>query len=101
VTAARQEGISKFVDEVFDSAYNETQLAGDLPHIRWGRIDYLNVSIITTKWGIWQYVFLYFEYHVLETDDMTSELRTWSYLRTAEKHYASSKLTSYGSKLKC
>ncbi|PPQ79473.1 hypothetical protein CVT25_002609 [Psilocybe cyanescens] len=56
VTSARQEGVSKFMDEVFDDAYNQTQIAGDLPHVRWGRIDYLNVTAITTKWGIWQYV---------------------------------------------
>ncbi|KAF8897868.1 hypothetical protein BD779DRAFT_1667782 [Infundibulicybe gibba] len=58
VTAAKQEGVSKILDDVFDSAYNETQIAGDLPHVRWGRIDYLNVTAITTKWGIWQAPYL-------------------------------------------
>lgn len=56
VTASKQEGISKFLDNVFDAAYNETQVAGDLPNVRWGRIDYLNVTAITTKWAIWQCV---------------------------------------------
>ncbi len=56
VTAAKQDGVSKYLDQVFDSAFNETSYANDLPNIRWGRIDYLNVTHITTKWGIWQYV---------------------------------------------
>lgn len=56
VTAAKQDGISKFLDQVFDSAYNETIHADDLPNVRWGRIDYLNVTHITTKWNLWQYV---------------------------------------------
>jgi hypothetical protein len=41
---------------VFDSAFNVTELEGGLPGVRWGRIDYLNVTAITTKWAIWQYV---------------------------------------------
>lgn len=41
---------------MFDQAYNLTQLEGDLPEVRWGRIDYINVTSITTKWGVWQYV---------------------------------------------
>lgn len=60
ITSSREEGISKYVDQAFDSAYNESQLAGDLPHVRWGRIDYLNVTHITTKWGLWQWVRLQF-----------------------------------------
>ena len=56
VTSAKQEGVSKYMDQVFDAAYNESQIAGDLPHVRWGRIDYLNVTALTTKWGVWQYV---------------------------------------------
>lgn len=58
VTASNKDGLSKYLDEVFDTAYNETQIAGDLPHVRWGRIDYLNVTAITTKWVVWQYVLL-------------------------------------------
>ncbi|KAF8165687.1 hypothetical protein B0H34DRAFT_690040 [Crassisporium funariophilum] len=58
VTSAKQDGVSKFLDEVFDSAFNQTQLAGDLPNVKWGRIDYLNVTHITTKWGIWQAPYL-------------------------------------------
>jgi hypothetical protein len=54
VTAAKQDGVSKFLDDVFDSAYNKTQLKGDLPNVRWGRVDYLNVTAITTKWALWQ-----------------------------------------------
>ncbi|KAF8914277.1 hypothetical protein CPB84DRAFT_1742067 [Gymnopilus junonius] len=58
VTASGQEGVSKYLDEMFDSAFNKTHIAGDLPHVRWGRIDYLNVTYITTKWSIWQAPFL-------------------------------------------
>ncbi|KAF9481872.1 hypothetical protein BDN70DRAFT_830346 [Pholiota conissans] len=58
VTASKQDGISKFLDNVFDTAYNESQLAGDLPHVRWGRIDYLNVTYVTTKWAVWQAPYL-------------------------------------------
>ncbi|CAK5275108.1 unnamed protein product [Mycena citricolor] len=49
----RQEGLSKFFDEAFDTAYNDTLLAGDLPHVRFARIDYLNVTYVTTKWNLW------------------------------------------------
>ncbi|KAL0950075.1 hypothetical protein HGRIS_010079 [Hohenbuehelia grisea] len=58
VTSAKQEGLSKVVDEAFDAAFNESQIAGDLPHVRWGRIDYLNVTTITTKWAVWQAPYL-------------------------------------------
>ncbi|KAF7332637.1 hypothetical protein MKEN_00146500 [Mycena kentingensis (nom. inval.)] len=50
---SRQDGISKFFDAAFDEAYNQTVIAGDLPHVRWARIDYLNVTYLTTKWGVW------------------------------------------------
>ncbi|KAJ6560308.1 hypothetical protein B0H19DRAFT_945759 [Mycena capillaripes] len=52
-TSSRQEGISKFIDNAFDDAYNETLIAGDLPHVRFARIDYLNVTYVTTKWSLW------------------------------------------------
>lgn len=69
VTAAKQDGgISKFLDSAFDTAYNETQIAGDLPHVRWGRIDYLNVTTITTKWAIWQCVSFHWRYLPPPTD---------------------------------
>jgi len=42
------------MDQVFDSAYNETLHGNDLPNVRWGRIDYLNVTYLTTKWNVWQ-----------------------------------------------
>lgn len=48
--------MSKFVDNMFDSAYNITQVEGDLPHVKWGRIDYFNVTYLTTKWNVWQCV---------------------------------------------
>ncbi|KAJ7265473.1 hypothetical protein B0H12DRAFT_1201071 [Mycena haematopus] len=51
--SSRQEAISKFVDQAFDDAFNETLIAGDLPHVRFARIDYLNVTYVTTKWSLW------------------------------------------------
>ncbi|THH27830.1 hypothetical protein EUX98_g6360 [Antrodiella citrinella] len=51
-SAAR--GNSKQLDAEFDSAFNTSLVEGDLPDIRWARIDYLNVTYITTKWNIWQ-----------------------------------------------
>ncbi|KAF7975627.1 hypothetical protein HWV62_9061 [Athelia sp. TMB] len=53
VTASSPEGVSKFADTMFDSAFNLTQEEGDLKHVRWARIDYLNVTRITTKWNVW------------------------------------------------
>lgn len=53
VTAAKQEGLSKFLDNVFDSAFEIAEQQKDLPNVRWGRIDYLNTTMITTKWGVW------------------------------------------------
>ncbi|KAF7302246.1 hypothetical protein MIND_00791600 [Mycena indigotica] len=50
---SRQEGLSKFFDTAFDEAYNETVVAGDLPNVRFARIDYLNVTYLTTKWSLW------------------------------------------------
>ncbi|KAG1815938.1 uncharacterized protein BJ212DRAFT_1504239 [Suillus subaureus] len=50
VTTGQLEGISKFVDYAFDATYNYTRLEkGELPRVRFGRIDYLNVMSITTK----------------------------------------------------
>jgi hypothetical protein len=60
----RQDEVSKLADNVFDTAYEQSQQVGDLPHIKWGRIDYLNVTRITTKWGVWQCVFILFMTHV-------------------------------------
>ncbi|KAI9000735.1 hypothetical protein BD414DRAFT_404025 [Trametes punicea] len=45
--------LSRLADQSFDEAYNQTVIAGDLPNIRWGRIDYLNVTYLTTKWSVW------------------------------------------------
>lgn len=50
----QQGGISKLIDAQYDAAYNETVIANDLPDVRWGRIDYINVTYLTTKWNIWQ-----------------------------------------------
>ncbi|EGO02129.1 hypothetical protein SERLA73DRAFT_177903 [Serpula lacrymans var. lacrymans S7.3] len=58
VTTGQPDGVSMFVDKVFDATYNLTQGLGDLPHVRFGRIDYLNVTSITTKWAVWSAPFL-------------------------------------------
>ncbi|KAH0587995.1 hypothetical protein J132_10436 [Termitomyces sp. J132] len=58
VTSGRQDGMSLFVDTIFDEAFNETVVAGDLPNVRWGRIDYLNVTSVTTKWCVWHAPYL-------------------------------------------
>jgi len=60
VTSGQKEGVSKMLDTVFDEAYNATKEAGDLQHIKWGRIDYLNVTAITTRWNVWQAPYLVF-----------------------------------------
>ncbi|KAI0722677.1 hypothetical protein C8Q76DRAFT_782865 [Earliella scabrosa] len=53
VTASQNNAISKVVDQSFDEAYNRTVIAGDLPNVRWGRIDYMSVTYLTTKWAVW------------------------------------------------
>jgi hypothetical protein len=53
VTAGQTDGISKFVDSSFDAAYSYTLEKGGLEHVRFGRIDYLDVTSITTKWAVW------------------------------------------------
>ena len=54
VTRADREGISRLVDERFDGAFELEQQRKELPHVRWGRLDYLNVTAITTKWVVWR-----------------------------------------------
>ena len=41
------------MDREYDAAFNQTMIEQDLPDVRWGRIDYLNVTYLTTKWNIW------------------------------------------------
>ena len=53
MTASQNNAISKVVDKAFDDAYNMTVVAGDLPNVRWGRVDYMSVTYLTTKWNIW------------------------------------------------
>ncbi|KAI0032924.1 hypothetical protein K488DRAFT_70243 [Vararia minispora EC-137] len=53
VSMSQQNGISQFADKQFDEAFNLTVVEDDLPDVRWGRIDYINVTTITTKWGVW------------------------------------------------
>lgn len=51
-----QDPVSSFFDKTFDGAHNLTVQAGDLKNVRWARIDYLEVTDITTRWGIWKSV---------------------------------------------
>jgi len=41
-------------DEKFDEAYDLSVKENDLPHVKWGRIDYISVTALTTRWGVWQ-----------------------------------------------
>ncbi|QRV72369.1 hypothetical protein RhiJN_00383 [Ceratobasidium sp. AG-Ba] len=54
VTIGKQDTMSKFVDEAFDTAYRQAIEAGDAPHVKWARIDYLTVTEITTEWMVWK-----------------------------------------------
>jgi len=54
VTSSQRTGISAVVDQQFNEVYNMSLNEQDLPHVRWGRIDYLNVTRLTTKWGVWR-----------------------------------------------
>ncbi|KIJ56495.1 hypothetical protein M422DRAFT_62484 [Sphaerobolus stellatus SS14] len=54
VTASQLTGMSAYVDAQFNEAYNTSLIEGDLPNVRWGRIDYLNVTRLTTKWVVWK-----------------------------------------------
>ena len=56
MTGSQNSEVSKIVDKSFDDAYNDTLVAGDLPHVRWGCIDYMAVTYLTTKWAVWTYV---------------------------------------------
>ncbi|KAI0939870.1 hypothetical protein AcV5_001137 [Taiwanofungus camphoratus] len=58
VSAGGNSAFSRMADDYFDSAFNKSVVENDLPNVRWGRIDYLNVTYLTTKWSIWQAPFL-------------------------------------------
>ncbi|KAG8824425.1 hypothetical protein FRC17_009094 [Serendipita sp. 399] len=45
---------SKSVDQAYDNAFNKTIHQKDLPNIKWGRIDYMTVTKLTTEWMIWK-----------------------------------------------
>ncbi|KAF8314742.1 hypothetical protein DL93DRAFT_2079894 [Clavulina sp. PMI_390] len=49
-----QDPVSSYFDQLFDSAHNLTVKAGDLTHVRWARIDYLQVTELTSRWSIWK-----------------------------------------------
>ncbi|KAG8759235.1 hypothetical protein FRC14_006398 [Serendipita sp. 396] len=45
---------SKPMDEAYDNAFNTTVYQKDLPNVKWGRIDYMTVTRLTTEWMIWK-----------------------------------------------
>lgn len=55
VTSGQPDSVSKYIDDVFDQTFNHTLEQGGLPHVRFGRIDYMDVTAITTKWAVWKY----------------------------------------------
>ncbi|CAE6342206.1 unnamed protein product [Rhizoctonia solani] len=54
VTIGKQDTMSKFVDDVFDKAYQLTLDAGDAEHVKWARVNYLAETEITTEWMVWK-----------------------------------------------
>ncbi|KEP53708.1 putative transmembrane protein [Rhizoctonia solani 123E] len=54
VTIGKQDTMSKYVDEVFDNAYQLALDAGDAEHVKWARVDYLAETEITTDWMVWK-----------------------------------------------
>ncbi|KAF8272089.1 hypothetical protein EI94DRAFT_1697671 [Lactarius quietus] len=73
VSSAQSSGsaISLYADKEFDEAYNTTLIENDLPHIRWGRIDYMNVTYITSKWAVWNAPM------IIAVSDRGQTLRFW------------------------
>jgi hypothetical protein len=57
-SSSRKDTLSVIFDEKFDEAFDLTAKEKDLYHVKWGRIDYFNVTRITTKWNVWRYVSL-------------------------------------------
>lgn len=56
---ANADPLSKYVDKEFDGAYNLSLINEDLPNVRFGRIDYLTVTRLTTRWFVWKCVSAY------------------------------------------
>ncbi|KAG8791066.1 hypothetical protein FRC12_010256 [Ceratobasidium sp. 428] len=54
VSIGKQDTMSKFVDEAFDTAYGMAIEAGDAPYVKWARVDYLAVTELTTEWMVWK-----------------------------------------------
>ncbi|KAH8834664.1 hypothetical protein DL96DRAFT_1667062 [Flagelloscypha sp. PMI_526] len=52
--ATGKQTVSRFVDEHFDAAFDDITKNGQLPHVKWARIDYFNVTYLTTKWNMWR-----------------------------------------------
>ncbi|KAG9039502.1 hypothetical protein FRB95_009082 [Tulasnella sp. JGI-2019a] len=52
--------LAKLTDEKFDATYNLTRVSLEkaLPHVKFGRINYLDVTYLTTKWSVWKAPYL-------------------------------------------
>ncbi|PVG00462.1 hypothetical protein CPB86DRAFT_684380, partial [Serendipita vermifera] len=46
--------VSKYVDDAYDRAYDAALTNDDLSNIKWGRVDYMDVTKITTEWMVWK-----------------------------------------------
>lgn len=57
---AQNDAMSRFADKHFDGTYNLSLIENDLPNVKFGRVDYLNVTYLTTKWAVWSCVSLPF-----------------------------------------
>lgn len=54
IQADQPRGLSQMFDEKFDEAFDISVKENDLHHVKWGRIDYISVTALTTKWVVWQ-----------------------------------------------
>lgn len=52
------EAMSKYADKNFDEAFAIAYNNSDLPNVKWGRINYMNVTRLTTRWNIWSAPYL-------------------------------------------
>ncbi|KZT62945.1 hypothetical protein CALCODRAFT_489484 [Calocera cornea HHB12733] len=55
ITLPERNAVAQFAEDQFVKAFNETMDNGnDLPDIKWGTIDYYNVTVLTTQWMVWK-----------------------------------------------
>ncbi|KAG8960389.1 hypothetical protein FRC03_006586 [Tulasnella sp. 419] len=56
ISMPNRDPLTKFVDSRFEATFNISRSAPEkaLPYVKWARINYLDVTKITTKWWIWR-----------------------------------------------